>query len=51
VSIAVRVVALIIGAVIYSVKPSIDRGLMGPTGRVAVTLFGVLPAVSGDHGL
>ena len=32
-------VVLIIGAVAYFVKLSIDRGWMGPTGRVAATLF------------
>ena len=32
-------VALIVGAIIYFVKLSIDRGWMGPTGRVAATLF------------
>lgn len=31
--------ALIVGAIIYFVKLSIDRGWMGPTGRVVATLF------------
>ena len=31
-------VALIVGAIIYFVKLSIDRGWMGPTGRVVATL-------------
>ena len=32
-------VVLLVGAVVYFVKLSIDRGWMGPTGRVAATLF------------
>ena len=32
-------VVLIVGAIVYFVKLSIDRGWMGPTGRVAATLF------------
>ena len=40
---------LIIGAIIYFVKLSIDRGWMGPTGRVAATLFwGMVGCVGGS---
>ena len=40
---------LIIGAIIYFVKLSIDRGWMGPTGRVAATLFwGMVGCVVGS---
>ena len=40
---------LIIGAIIYFVKLSIDRGWMGPTGRVAATLFwGMAGCVGGS---
>ena len=42
-------VALIVGAIIYFVKLSIDRGWMGPTGRVAATLFwGMVGCVGGS---
>ena len=42
-------VALIVGALIYFVKLSIDRGWMGPTGRVAATLFwGMVGCVGGS---
>ena len=42
-------VALIIGAIVYFVKLSIDRGWMGPTGRVAATLFwGMAGCVGGS---
>jgi uncharacterized membrane protein len=41
--------ALIVGALIYFVKLSIDRGWMGPTGRVAATLFwGMVGCVGGS---
>ena len=41
-------VVLILGAIIYFVKLSIDRGWMGPTGRVAATLFwGAVACVGG----
>ena len=40
---------LIIGAIVYFVKLSIDRGWMGPTGRVAATLFwGMVGCVGGS---
>ena len=40
---------LIIGAIVYFVKLSIDRGWMGPTGRVAATLFwGMAGCVGGS---
>lgn len=42
-------VALIVGAIVYFVKLSIDRGWMGPTGRVAATLFwGMVGCVGGS---
>ena len=42
-------VTLIVGAIIYFVKLSIDRGWMGPTGRVAATLFwGMVGCVGGS---
>ena len=42
-------VALIVGAIIYFVKLSIDRGWMGPTGRVVATLFwGMVGCVGGS---
>ena len=42
-------VALIVGALIYFVKLSIDRGWMRPTGRVAATLFwGMVGCVGGS---
>ena len=42
-------VVLIVGAIIYFVKLSIDRGWMGPTGRVAATLFwGMVGCVGGS---
>ena len=42
-------VTLIVGALIYFVKLSIDRGWMGPTGRVAATLFwGMVGCVGGS---
>lgn len=41
--------ALIVGALVYFVKLSIDRGWMGPTGRVAVTiLWGLVGCVGGS---
>ena len=41
-------VVLILGAIIYFVELSIDRGWMGPTGRVAATLFwGAVACVGG----
>lgn len=43
-------VALIVGAIVYFVKLSIDRGWMGPTGRVASTLFwGAVGCVGGSY--
>jgi uncharacterized membrane protein len=43
-------VALIVGAIVYFVKLSIDRGWMGPTGRVASTLFwGAVACVGGSY--
>jgi len=42
-------VVLIVGAIIYFVKLSIDRGWMGPTGRVIATLFwGIVGCVGGS---
>ena len=42
-------VALIVGAIIYFVKLSIDRGWMDPTGRVVATLFwGMVGCVGGS---
>ena len=41
-------VVLVLGAIVYFVKLSIDRGWMGPTGRVAATLFwGMVGCVGG----
>ena len=43
-------VSLIVGAIVYFVKLSIDRGWMGPTGRVAATLFcGAVGCVCGSY--
>ncbi|MBR4893713.1 MAG: hypothetical protein IKZ36_00770, partial [Kiritimatiellae bacterium] len=42
-------VVLVIGAIVYFVKLSIDRGWMGPTGRVASTLFwGMIGCIGGS---
>ncbi|MBR1921029.1 MAG: DUF2339 domain-containing protein [Kiritimatiellae bacterium] len=42
-------VVLLVGATAYFVKLSIDRGWMGPTGRVAATLFwGAVGCVAGS---